>query len=164
MCCWLFFKRMSFTNASLLQVMVWHYAIRGTFSRLSLENARAPGLTFSTIEIVDCIEYIIVASLSSTQCKMSCGVCGGCDKSNVFNTITIVWCIHLHTALDCGFLLFVGTSLIPSTWTSQAKVYPINLPLISWTTWASLWYQVHHVFSSTPISLFLQLLILFKIM
>ncbi len=84
------FKRASFTNASLLQVMVGHSAMRGTFNCMSQENTSAPGLAFSTIEIVDLIKYIVVASLSSTRCKTSYGVCGGHDRRSVFKTVAIV--------------------------------------------------------------------------
>ncbi len=83
------FRGVLFTNASLLQVMVCHSTVRGTFKRMSCENARAPRLAFSTIGAVDLIEYIIVASLSSTIYKVSCCVCGGHDKSIVFNAIAL---------------------------------------------------------------------------
>ncbi len=48
---------------------------------MSQENLMAPGLSFSTIEMVDCIEYIIEASPSSIRWKKSCSVNGGLDKS-----------------------------------------------------------------------------------
>ncbi len=87
---------------------------------MSQENTRAPRLAFSTIEIVDLIKFIVVASQSSTRCKMSCGVSGGCDKSNIYYTIVLVGCVCLHVALDCEFLLVMGTSLIPRTQMMQA--------------------------------------------
>ncbi len=87
---------------------------------MSQENTRAPRLAFSTIEIVDLIKFIVVASQSSTRCKMSCGVSGGCDKSNIYYTIIVVWCICLRMALDCEFSLFMGTSMIPRTQMMQA--------------------------------------------
>ncbi len=65
---WLFFKNALVTNASLLQVIVCQSAMGGTLSSMSQENARAPGLAFSTIEIVALIECIVMASLSSTRC------------------------------------------------------------------------------------------------
>ncbi len=145
---WLLFRRALFTNVPLLQVLVCHFAMREMFKNMSWENTRAPGLVFSTIEMIDCIEYIVVVSPSSTRCKMSCGVCGGYEKSNVFNTIVIIWCIHLQMILDWGFLLVVETSLIPRAQRRWAKAYPINLPLLSWTTQASFGYWANHVFSN----------------
>ncbi len=51
-------------------------------------------------------------------------------------------------ALDCGFLLVVGTSLIPKARRMLAKAYPVNSPPLSCTTLTGLGYQAKHVFSN----------------
>ncbi len=70
--------------------MVCHSAMRVTFRSMLWEKASAPRLAITTIEVVDLIEYIVVASPLSTRCKISCGVWGGLDRSGVFKVITIV--------------------------------------------------------------------------
>ncbi len=52
------------------------------------------------IEIVDPIECIVDYCPSSMRYKTSCGVKGGQDKNNVFSIVAMVWCMHLHIALD----------------------------------------------------------------
>ncbi len=146
--CWLFSKNASFTNASLLQVIVCHPAMSGTLSSMTQEKAMAPRLAFSTVEIVDLIQCIVVASLSSTRCKTSCGICGGHDRRSVYNTAAIVWCMLSHIALDCLFLLVVGMSLIPRTPRRLAKANPVNSLPLSWTTHAGRGYWVNQVFSN----------------
>ncbi len=64
--------------------------MRGTFNSMSQENMRAPRIAFSPVEMVALIKYIVVDIPSSMRCKISCGVCGGCDRRSVFNIIAIV--------------------------------------------------------------------------
>ncbi len=116
----------SFTTVSQLQVMVCHSLVSGMFKYMSWKEVRVIALAFSTTEIVYLIECIVMASLSFTRCNMSCGACGGCDKSNFFNMIVIVWCIHFHMTLDYGLLLIMGTSLIPKNRGGRQRHVPYN--------------------------------------
>ncbi len=79
----LLLNRGSFTNNSLLQMIVCNSSLTRKFKSMSQENERAHGIAVSTIEIVDLIEYIVVMSLPSTRCKTSCGVYCSHNESNV---------------------------------------------------------------------------------
>ncbi len=148
MCNWLLFNRALFTKASLLQVMDCCSAMRGLFKRMSWENVRAPWLAFSTFETLDIIESIVVTSLPSTRCKIFCGIWGGFKGSIANKTINIVWCMPLHIALNCGFLLVVETSLIPRTQWRWKKAYPVKSPPVLWTTCTNLGYLASQVCSN----------------
>ncbi len=77
----------SLTSASLLWEMICHSTIKGILKSISWEKARASGLAFRVVDVVECIEYIVVASPSSTRGRTSCGVRAGRNKRKVFSTI-----------------------------------------------------------------------------
>lgn len=47
--------------------------MRGKFNSIPLKNAKQPSLPFSTVELVDLMECIVVANPLSTRCNASCG-------------------------------------------------------------------------------------------
>lgn len=77
---------------------------------------------------MDLIKYIIFASLSLTRWMKSFGIWGCQERKMVFNTITIVLCMHSHIAFGWEILIVVKISLNPNTQRRWVKAYPVNWP------------------------------------
>ena len=136
--------RSVFTRCSRHFVTACQSAIKGMFRNMSLLKTKLPGLLPSVECIPARIACIAIANASSMKSFARAPVicCGGCPCSSVLRTFPTVWCMRLHIALACGFLLVVGTSLI---WQPSNKSWnsgPINSPPLSWIQRAGYGYRV----------------------
>jgi hypothetical protein len=95
-------------------VIACQSAIKGMFKNMSLLNTKLPGLLPSVVctpALIACVA-MEMESASSTNSFAVVIFYGGSPCNNVLRTLPTVWCIHSHTALDCGFFALVHTSLM----------------------------------------------------
>jgi hypothetical protein len=96
--------RFAWIRCSLLHVMACQSSINGMLRNMSLLQTRLPRL----LPKVECtparMVCIAIDNASSTYCSALAIFCGGLPCNSVLRTFPTVWCILLHTELDCEFL------------------------------------------------------------
>ncbi len=114
----------------------YHFCRERNIKQFLMGNKRTARVVLSVVEMVYLIIYIFVGR-PWTRCMMSFGFVPGVYGEE-FSELLIWSDACIYTYILIMILLIIGKSLNPKILRRQVNAHPINLPLLSWTTWIDL--------------------------